>query len=206
MLILAIVFGTMVSVFAQETAYEKAMKKEIVKLDQADSLSKYKNSANAFSRISQLNPNEWQPYYYEALAYIYQGLDNAQSYNVKELFGGTNFVATGTLNYTLSGRNASIFRFQRQGLASQTINFPPIATTILFSTSETSSRKPKEAISENDKSLLVINFFQPLLGTAFTFQIKLMLSCISMKIAVAPTTSVTTPIIRPIVLLPLKFE
>ena len=79
MLILAIVFGTMVSVFAQETAYEKVMKKEIVKLDQADSLSKYKNSANAFSRISQLNPNEWQPYYYEALAYIYQGLDNAQS-------------------------------------------------------------------------------------------------------------------------------
>jgi len=77
--ILAIIFGTMASVFAQETAYQKVMKKEIEKLDRADSLSKYQNSANAFSRISQLNPNEWQPYYYGALACIYQGLDNSLS-------------------------------------------------------------------------------------------------------------------------------
>jgi len=77
LLTIALVFSVLVSALAQETPYQQVMKSEIVKLDQADSLPKFQQSANAFSRISQLNPKEWQPYYYGALAYIYQGLDSS---------------------------------------------------------------------------------------------------------------------------------
>jgi len=73
-----------ISVFAQESPYQKAMKKEISLFDQADSLPKFQQSANAFSRISQLNSGEWQPYYYGALAYIYQGLDGSLSLAKKD--------------------------------------------------------------------------------------------------------------------------
>lgn len=73
----ALLMFTFVSVFAQDSAYQKAMKKEIANLDKADSLGKFQQSANAFERISKLNPGEWQPYYFGALAYIYQGFDNS---------------------------------------------------------------------------------------------------------------------------------
>ncbi|MCF2442837.1 hypothetical protein L0657_02630 [Dyadobacter sp. CY345] len=79
LLTIILIFAVMVSVFAQETSYQNVMKTEIAKLDHADSLNRFQQSANAFSRISQLNPKEWQPYYYGALAYIYQGLDGASS-------------------------------------------------------------------------------------------------------------------------------
>lgn len=72
------------AVFGQEPAYQKVMRTEIAKLDQADSLHKFQQAANAFSRISQLNQNEWQPYYYGALAYIYQGLDGSLSVTKKD--------------------------------------------------------------------------------------------------------------------------
>ncbi|MCE7066344.1 hypothetical protein [Dyadobacter sp. CY326] len=66
---------TILSAYAQDSPYQAAMKKEIAKLMDADSLPVYQQSANAFARISQLNPNEWQPYYYEALACTFQGVD-----------------------------------------------------------------------------------------------------------------------------------
>lgn len=81
---IALVFILITSAFSQETPYQKVMKSEIAKLDHADSLHKFQQSANAFSRISQLNTNEWQPYYYEALAYIYQGLDGSLSLTKKD--------------------------------------------------------------------------------------------------------------------------
>lgn len=81
---IALIFAVMVSIFAQENPYNKVMITEISKLDQADSLKKFQQSANAFSRISQLNPKEWQPYYYGALAYIYQGLDGSSSLTKKD--------------------------------------------------------------------------------------------------------------------------
>ncbi|GLU55885.1 hypothetical protein [Dyadobacter frigoris] len=84
LLTIALILCTVVSIFAQDSAYQKAMKKEIDKLNIADSLSKYQQSANGFARISQLNPNEWQPYYYNALAYVYQGLDNSLDLNKKD--------------------------------------------------------------------------------------------------------------------------
>ena len=84
LLTITLIFAVMVSIFAQVNPYHKVMITEISKLDQADSLKKFQQSANAFSRISQLNPKEWQPYYYGALAYIYQGLDGSLSLAKKD--------------------------------------------------------------------------------------------------------------------------
>jgi len=83
-LTIVLIFTSLLTVSAQETPYQKVMRTEITRLDQADSLHKFKQSANAFSRISQLNPGEWQPYYYEALAYIYQSLDGSLTLNKKD--------------------------------------------------------------------------------------------------------------------------
>ncbi|WP_439556399.1 hypothetical protein [Dyadobacter sp.] len=69
---------------AQETPYQKAMKKEIGKLMQTDSLPQLQEAANAFARIAALNPKEWQPYYYQALAYTFQGLNNSLSLDKKD--------------------------------------------------------------------------------------------------------------------------
>ncbi len=84
LLTITFILCAVVITFAQDSAYQKAMKKEIAKLDVADSLNKFQQSANGFARISQLNPNEWQPYYYNALACIYQGLDNSLDLNKKD--------------------------------------------------------------------------------------------------------------------------
>jgi tetratricopeptide (TPR) repeat protein len=83
-LTIAFVYCAVLSVFAQESPYQKAVKKEISNLEKADSLSKFQQSANAFARISQINPREWQPYYYGALAYIYLGLDGSLSLQKKD--------------------------------------------------------------------------------------------------------------------------
>jgi tetratricopeptide (TPR) repeat protein len=83
-LTIAFIFCVALSTFAQDSAYQKAMKKEIARLNEADSLNEFQQSANAFARIIQLNPNEWQPYYYNALALIYQGLDNSLSLTKKD--------------------------------------------------------------------------------------------------------------------------
>ena len=73
-----------ISVVAQDSPYQKAMKKEIAKLIAADSLPQLQQSANAFARISELNPNEWQPLYYQSLAYTYQGLNRGLTLDKKD--------------------------------------------------------------------------------------------------------------------------
>lgn len=70
---------------AQDTAYKKAMKKEIGKILQADSISVLQESANAFNRIANMNNKEWLPLYYEALAYTYQGLNKSLSLDQKDV-------------------------------------------------------------------------------------------------------------------------
>lgn len=70
--------------FAQDTPYQKAMKKEVAKMTDSDSLAVLQQSANAFGRIAELNPGEWQPVYYQGLAYTFQGLDKSLSLDKKD--------------------------------------------------------------------------------------------------------------------------
>lgn len=57
-IILTFLVLTICSAIAQDSPYQKAMKKEIAKLIDADSLPQLQQSANAFARIAELNPNE----------------------------------------------------------------------------------------------------------------------------------------------------
>lgn len=82
--LIAIFLFTITFVFAQDSPYQKAMKKEISKVIVADSISQLQQSANAFSRIAELNTKEWQPLYYGALAYTYQGLSRSLSLDQKD--------------------------------------------------------------------------------------------------------------------------
>lgn len=56
------------------------------------------------------------------------GLTDGQNYRSKELFGGAVTVVNGSLNFTINGAGALIFRLQLGGVEQQTINFPPITT------------------------------------------------------------------------------
>ncbi|QRR02041.1 hypothetical protein [Dyadobacter sandarakinus] len=71
-------------VYAQDSPYQAAMKKEIATLTTADSLPQLRQSVNAFARIAALNPGEWQPLYYGALACTYQGLAASLSLDKKD--------------------------------------------------------------------------------------------------------------------------
>ena len=82
--VIAVFFLTVSLVTAQETPYQKVMKKEITKLISTDSLSQLQASANAFARIAELNAKEWQPLYYQGLAYTFIGLDKSLSLDKKD--------------------------------------------------------------------------------------------------------------------------
>lgn len=72
------------AVSAQDSPYQKAMKKEVAALLAADSLPQLQRSANAFARIAELNAPEWQPAYYQALAYTFQGLSKSLTLDKKD--------------------------------------------------------------------------------------------------------------------------
>ncbi|REA58527.1 hypothetical protein DSL64_20800 [Dyadobacter luteus] len=82
---LIVVFAfTFTTSFAQDSAYQKAMKKEIAKVISTDSLGSLQQSANAFARIAAINPKEWQPLYYGALAFTFQGFSPALNLDKKD--------------------------------------------------------------------------------------------------------------------------
>jgi len=82
--VITVFFLTVSLVAAQETPYQKVMKKEIEKLVTTDSVSSLQASANAFARIAELNAKEWQPLYYQGLAYTFIGLDKSLSLDLKD--------------------------------------------------------------------------------------------------------------------------
>lgn len=73
-----------IPVLAQDSPYQKAMKKEIAALLAADSLPQLQRSANAFARIAAVNASEWQPVYYQALACTFQGFDKSLTTDQKD--------------------------------------------------------------------------------------------------------------------------
>lgn len=82
--IIIVLLLTILTASAQDSPYQKVMKKEIAKLLETDSLPVFQQSANAFARIAELNSTEWQPLYYQSLAYIFQGLDKSLSLDKKD--------------------------------------------------------------------------------------------------------------------------
>jgi len=136
--IFALILAVSISVLAQDSPYQKAMKKEIAALLSADSLPQLQRSANAFARIAELNPAEWQPAYYQALAYTFQSFNKALTIDKKdealaradelikkadaisannpEIITGQAFVTIARLSADPAGRGQSL-----SGLAMQTL-------------------------------------------------------------------------------------
>jgi len=136
--IFALILAVSISVSAQDSPYQKAMKKEIAALLSADSLPQLQRSANAFARIAELNPAEWQPAYYQALAYTFQSFNktltidkkdealaradelikkaDAISANNPEIITGQAFVTIARLSADPAGRGQSL-----SGLAMRTL-------------------------------------------------------------------------------------
>ena len=69
---------------ASNEVYKEAMQREIVQLWQAATVSELQSAANAFTRISSLNPEEWLPPYYVAVAYAQMGFRSDESITVKD--------------------------------------------------------------------------------------------------------------------------
>lgn len=82
----AILFASIVSLFASNEAYIQAMQKELTKMRSAASVEDLKKSANAFSRIAEMNTSEWLPDYYAALAYANMGFRSEGSLAEKDEF------------------------------------------------------------------------------------------------------------------------
>lgn len=69
---------------ASDDAYLKAMQKSISQLWQAKSVLELQDAANSFSRIANLNPDEWLPPYYVAVAYAQMGFRSDESVKIKD--------------------------------------------------------------------------------------------------------------------------
>lgn len=85
-LIIALVFSGLTSAFANDSAYIKAMKKQLESLEKAKTPAELQNVANAFMRISEMNSDGWLPDYYAALALINAGFLSKEGIREKDAF------------------------------------------------------------------------------------------------------------------------
>ena len=82
--IIAVLLFTVSLAIAQDSPYQIAMKKEIAKVIETDSIPALQQSANTFARIAEMNAKEWLPLYYEALAYTFQGVNRSLTMDKKD--------------------------------------------------------------------------------------------------------------------------
>ncbi len=71
---------------AVNDAYLKAMQRSVSQLWQAGSTLELQDAANSFSRIAALNPEEWLPPYYEAVAYAQMGFRSNEGLKIKDSY------------------------------------------------------------------------------------------------------------------------
>jgi tetratricopeptide (TPR) repeat protein len=88
--ILVIIFCALMSISSQSRlsneAYIKAMETEIRLLYLAGSVEALQKSANAFTRIAEINPEEWLAHYYAAWAYVHMGFRSQGGLQEKDGF------------------------------------------------------------------------------------------------------------------------
>jgi len=86
--ILVFILLALVSLLANASndAYLKAMQKSISQLWQAQTIAELQDAANSFTRIADLNPDEWLPPYYVAVAYAQMGFRSDESVQTKDSY------------------------------------------------------------------------------------------------------------------------
>jgi len=96
------------AVFAGE--YESAMSAAIEKLNTANALSAYLESAAAFERIGEAEKDQWLPYYYAGLSYIWVSHAVKEGEKVDEYLEKAQFFVDKAKN--LSPKNDEIVTLQ----------------------------------------------------------------------------------------------
>ncbi len=66
-------FAISFTTFAGGKAYEQAMGKAISEMYAAQDLAAFDNAANKFTRIGDAEKDQWLPYYYASLSYVFKG-------------------------------------------------------------------------------------------------------------------------------------
>ena len=69
-------FFTLVSIQADDSKYEKAMKKNLSRIDSALDVTSILTVANGFERIAFAEKDKWLPYYYASFLYVLAGFSD----------------------------------------------------------------------------------------------------------------------------------
>lgn len=95
---------------AQNKKYVKTMEASIPAIFQAENLEALDATANKFDRIGQAESDQWEPYYYASLSYVFKAfrIEDLQS---KDLVLDQALVALGKAS-TLSENNSEIIALQ----------------------------------------------------------------------------------------------
>lgn len=108
LLTLNILLFTVLSLSASNPAYEKAMKKEIMNLEEAKDSESFVAIANSFSRISEMNPKEWLPLYYQSLALVNAGFTSKNGMNEQDDLFDRAYKLTQKAGYLSQGNSEII--------------------------------------------------------------------------------------------------
>lgn len=68
-LLAALFFIASIFAFADDEKYQSAMKKNLEKIDKAETVEDFFNAGNAFERIALAEKDKWLPYYYASMSY-----------------------------------------------------------------------------------------------------------------------------------------
>jgi hypothetical protein len=77
---------TIAAGYAQDEKYFKAMEKNVVMMDTAKDVTTWQNVNNAFERISNNNPGEWLPFYYQSYCHIMIGMVQEEKTRMDEYY------------------------------------------------------------------------------------------------------------------------
>ena len=87
---MSIVFTLMMSFgyagYAQDDAYTKAMETTIKTMKEAEKIEDYQSVANTFSRIHEMNKEEWLPSYYAGFVYIIMSFQDGLSDDERDTY------------------------------------------------------------------------------------------------------------------------
>lgn len=83
-LTLLFTFSVVTGIYADDK-YEKAIKKNLERMDTCRNSADYLNVANAFERIALAENNKWLPYYYASLNYVLASYSDSSS-SQKDLY------------------------------------------------------------------------------------------------------------------------
>ncbi len=188
LLSLTLIFFVLANAQTDDSKYEKAMKKNLSRIEESKDVTSMLNVANGFERIAFAEKNKWLPYYYASLMYVLAGFTDTTKSKIDSYLDKADMfinIADSLQEneseiYTLKGMIAQarlqvdpMNRWRKYGAVStQNFNKAMTLDTLnprpeylmgvgLFYTPEQFGGGPKTAKPLLEKSLEKFNQFQP---------------------------------------------